>query len=321
MKILVTGCAGFIGYHLCKRLLKSKRYEIYGLDNLNNYYDVKLKNDRLNDIKKNNKFKFFKINIIDYKKVRQNFTKYKFDVVIHLAAQAGVRHSIHSPKEYVDTNIVGFFNIIDASKEINVKHFIYASTSSVYGDTKSYPTKEKDNTSQPLSFYAATKKSNEVMAYSYSNIFKIPTTGLRFFTVYGNYGRPDMALFKFTHNIYNSKKIDLYNHGNHQRDFTHVNDVVQAITKLIKKIPKSKIPFNIFNVGSDKPKDLKFFLDKIEKNLRLKAKTNSLKLQPGDVKKTHADVSKLKKLINYKPQIGIGIGIANFVRWYKKYYK
>ena len=318
-KIIVTGCAGFIGFHLILHLLKLKNYKVYGLDNLNNYYDVKLKRDRLAVLKKNKDFNFYKIDIENASKVLQNFKKNKYDFVIHLAAQAGVRHSIVNPKPYLDTNINGFFNIIESAKKINVKHFMYASTSSVYGESKKFPLKEGYNTSNPNSFYAATKKSNEVMAHAYSHIYNMKTTGLRFFTVYGPYGRPDMALFKFTKAITEDKKIDLFNKGDHVRDFTYVDDVVEGIIKLIGK--SNKTNYEVLNIGSGNPKKLKEFLNQIEKNLKKKSKKNLKKFQIGDVYKTHASIEKIRQKIYFRPKFNISNGIKNFVEWYKEYYK
>ena len=268
MKILVTGCAGFIGFHISNKLLAETKYTVIGIDNLNNYYDNKLKKDRLKIISNYKNFKFIKTDICNKKKIENVFKKYNFEVVIHLAAQAGVRHSISHPDEYISNNINGFYNVLDCSKKIKVKHFLYASTSSIYGNSKKFPLKEKDETSRPLSLYAATKKSNEVLAYSYSNIFLLPTTGMRFFTVYGEWGRPDMALFKFTASIVNNKKIELFGYGKHERDFTHVDDITSFIFKIINKPSKKNIPYQIFNFSSNKPKTLKYFLKTIEKNLK-----------------------------------------------------
>ncbi len=320
VKILVTGCAGFIGYHLTIQLLKNKNYLVYGIDNINNYYDVDLKKSRLKELRKNKKFSFFKIDIKNLNSLKLNFSKFKYTHVIHLAAQAGVRHSISNPQTYVDSNIVGFFNILEQSKRLKIKHLIFASTSSVYGGSKKFPLKEKYNTDGPLSFYAATKKSNEVMSHSYSHIFKMPITALRFFTVYGPYGRPDMALFKFADAIIKNKKIDLFNKGKHYRDFTYVDDIVSGIIGLINKPSQKEIPFQIFNIGSSKPHYLKKFLEIIERKLNKKAKINFKPFQLGDVYKTHADVSALKKKIGYKPKTSLEKGIYNFINWYRNYY-
>jgi len=322
MKILVTGCAGFIGFHLCNYILSNSKFSVYGIDNLNTYYDITLKKNRLKLLKKkSNKFKFYKIDITKFSVLKKNFNKNKYDYVIHLAAQAGVRYSIENPETYIKNNILGFFNIIELSRKINVKHFIYASTSSVYGSTKKYPLKESFNSDQPLSLYAATKKSNEVIAHSYSNIYEIPTTGIRFFTVYGPFGRPDMSLFKFTKSILENKKINLYNFGNHYRDFTNVEDVSKIIFKLLTKKSKSAIPYQIINVGNDNPTHLKKFVSIIEDNLGKKAIIKLLPLQMGDIFKTHANIEKLKSLIRYKPKVKIAEGIKKFILWYKDYYK
>ena len=321
LKILVTGCAGFIGYHLCKELTKNKEISLYGIDNLNNYYDLDLKKNRLRKLtNKISNFKFYKIDIENYTKIKNNFKVNKYDYVIHLAAQAGVRYSIDNPKVYVDTNINGFFNIIDNCKNFHIKHFIYASTSSVYGDSKKFPLKENFDTSSPQSFYAATKKTNEVIAYAYSSIYKLPSTGLRFFTVYGPYGRPDMALFKFTKAIEDGKKLELFNRGNHIRDFTYVDDITVSIKKLIKKQKKSKVPYQVFNIGSGNPQKLTKFLFWIEQELKKKSSKIMRNFQLGDVFKTHADISALTKKIKFKPKTNINLGIKEFIRWYKEYY-
>ncbi|MDC0532132.1 NAD-dependent epimerase/dehydratase family protein [Candidatus Pelagibacter ubique] len=318
--ILLTGCAGFIGFHTTKKLC-DKNIFVIGVDNLDSYYDVELKKERIKFLKKyyKNKFKFLNLDINDLKilnKIKNN----KIDYIIHLAAQAGVRHSIKNPDKYFDNNIKGFYNMLKAAVDKKVKHFIYASSSSVYGNNDSYPSKEINNTDKPLSFYAASKKCNEVMAYSFSNIYKIPTTGLRFFTVFGPYGRPDMALFKFTKKIINNKSIDLFNNGNHVRDFTYIDDIVNGIYKILTKIPKTDIPYEIINIGSGKPRTLNYFLKIIEKVLNKKSKKKYLEYQKGDVLKTSADISKLKKKINFKTNINFEDGIKNFIKWYKKFY-
>ena len=321
MKILVTGCAGFIGYHLVSKLCKNNKFNVFGIDNINSYYDPKLKKDRLKILKKYQNFTFSKLDMTNFKKLENVFKKNKFHIVINLAAQAGVRYSIENPRSFMETNVYGFFNILELSKIYKIKHLIYASTSSVYGSSNKFPLKEKEETSKPLSFYAATKKSNEVMAYSYSNIFKLPTTGLRFFTVYGPFGRPDMALFKFTDSIAKNKYLELFNNGNHERDFTYIDDIIDGIIGVIGKRPKGKIPFEVFNIGSNKPKHLKDFLRIIEFYLEKKAKVKKRNMQVGDVYKTHADVSKLTKTVGYKPKVGVKEGIEKFIKWYKNYYK
>ena len=320
--ILVTGCAGFIGFHLCKHLSNFKNYNIFGVDNINNYYDTKLKKERLNILKKNVKnFKFHKINISNYNILRKLFKKSKFNIVINLAAQAGVRYSISNPNKYYDSNIKGFYNILNLTKEYNISHLLFASTSSVYGDTKKFPIDENSNTDRPLSFYAATKKCNEIMAYSYSNIYSIPMTAMRFFTVYGPMGRPDMSLFKFTKLIKEKKAIDLYNNGNHIRDFTYVEDVVNSIGKLINKTSKDKIPFRVVNICSSNPIKLQKFVKLIENNLNIKSIKNFKPIQKGDVHKTHGSNKKIVNLLNYSPKTKIEIGIKKFLKWYIKYYK
>ena len=320
MKILVTGCAGFIGYHVVLKLLSSNKNNIFGIDNLNNYYDIGLKRNRLKNLRKNKKFVFKKLDINNFNGTKKLFSKNKFDVVIHLAAQAGVRYSIHNPKVYFDSNISGFFNIIENSRLNKIKHLIFASTSSVYGDTNKYPLKEEYNTDKPLSFYAASKKANEVIAYSYSNIYKLPTTALRFFTVYGPMGRPDMSLFLFTKAMLKNKKLNIFNRGKHVRDFTYISDVVECIFRIINKPSKNKIPYEVYNIGSNRPKKLMAFLRIISNNINKKPKIIYKSLQKGDVYKTHADTKKLSRAINFRPSTSIQQGIEKFIRWYKIYH-
>ena len=321
MKILITGVAGFIGFHFANQILKKKNnIKILGIDNINEYYDVDLKKYRLKLLKKNKNFKFIKLDITNKKKLFL-LSKFKFDYILHLAAQAGVRYSIKNPATYFDNNILGFFNILEFSRMVNIKHLVYASTSSVYGNNSKFPLIETLNTDKPLSLYAASKKTNEVLAYSYSNIYKLPTTGLRFFTVYGPYGRPDMALFKFTKSIIRNKKIELFNNGNHSRDFTYIDDIVAGIISIIDKPLKNKIPYNLFNISSGKKINLKKYLDIIEKSLNLKAKIKNLPLQKGDVKTTHGSIKKINLYANYSPKFNIKIGINEFVKWYKNFYK
>jgi len=320
MTILVTGSAGFIGYNLCLQLLKNKNNNIIGLDNINNYYDINLKKDRTKILKKNKNFKFKKINLLNVKALREIFKNNEIQYVVHLAAQAGVRHSIKKPKIYFKNNLEAFFNILDLSKDFKIKHFLFASTSSVYGDNNKFPLKEIYNTDKPLSFYAATKKSNEVIAHSYSYIYNLPCTGLRFFTVYGPYGRPDMALFKFSKNIIEGKQVELFNNGKHLRDFTYIDDIVNGILLIIRKPFKNNTPFKIFNIGNGKSKKLLDYLKEIENNLKMNAKIKKMPLQIGDIVKTHSDVSELMKYSNYKPKTNIDKGIKKFIKWYKKYY-
>ena len=322
-KILITGAAGFIGFHVVKKIqIKKKKYSIVGIDNLNNYYSKKLKFDRLKILKKDKNFIFKKIDIKNFKLLQNLFNKYKFDYVVHLAAQAGVRHSLKKPREYLQNNLVAFFNLLECCKINKIKHLIFASTSSVYGASKEIPFKESQSTDHPIQFYAATKKSNEVMAHSYSYIYNLPCTGLRFFTVYGPWGRPDMALYKFTKNIMLKKKIDLYNYGNHKRDFTFVEDVAHIIEKLIKQPPtKSNAPFRILNLGKGSQTKLTDYLKEIEKNLGIKGKINLLPLQVGDIFETKSDIKKLKKLIKFKKFTNVKRGIKLFIEWYKEYFK
>ncbi len=318
MRILITGCAGFIGYHLCLKLLTDKKNKVFGIDSINDYYDINLKKKRLFNLKKKSrKFVFYKKNICDLSFLQNNFLINKYDCVINLAAQAGVQYSIYNPKSYLESNICGFFNILEVSRKNKIKHLIYASTSSVYGLNNNFPLKEETNTDHPLSFYAATKKSNEVMAHSYSNIYKLPCTGIRLFTVYGPYGRPDMSLFKFTKAILDSKTVNLFNFGNHVRDFTYIDDVINAIVKLIPKPSRKKIPYAIYNIASSKPRNLKFFLKIIEKFLDKKAKIKYKTLQIGDVKKTFASIKLLQKKIGFIPNIDIEQGIEKFIEWYR----
>ena len=316
MNILVTGCAGFIGFHVSKKLLK-KNISVYGIDNINSYYSLKIKYSRLQILKKNKNFKFEKLDITNLKNLKNFFYKNKIEYVIHLAAQAGVRYSIKNPSTYTKNNLLGFFNVLDCSRIYKIKHFIFASTSSVYGASTRFPLKEENDTDKPLSFYAATKKSNEIMAYSYSNIYKFSCTGLRFFTVYGPYGRPDMSLFKFVKNIINNKSIDLYNFGDHIRDFTYIDDIVIRIEKLILKPPSKNIPYQIFNIGGSNPKTLKYFVKIIEKHLQKKAKINLMKMQPGDVHKTHSSINKIDKYIGKFKPTPLDKGIVLFIKWYK----
>ncbi len=328
MKILITGAAGFIGFHSCLKFLK-QGHSIVGIDNLNNYYDVKLKKERIKNIedkyKNKRKFLFLKLDLCNYKKINKIFKKQKFDYVLHLAAQAGVRYSLTNPNAYIDSNILGFFNLIQLSKNYKIKHFTYASTSSVYGGNKKMPFSEEHNTDNPLQLYAATKKSNELIAHSYSYLFKLQTTGIRFFTVYGPWGRPDMALFKFVKNILEKRSIEIFNNGKHSRDFTYIDDIVNGIYKITinpKKIyKKSKNLHQIFNIGRGNSEDLMDFINEIEKNLKIKSKKVFLPLQKGDVIKTYSNTSKLFKFFNYKPKVSIKVGIKNFISWYLDYYK
>ena len=324
MKILVTGSAGFIGYHTIKKLLRTNN-QIIGIDNLNNYYDVNLKKNRLKDLyrlNKKNKNNFSKIDITNSNKIKNLFKKNNFDIVINLAAQAGVRFSLQNPYSYLKNNIIGFFNILDCCKIFKVKHLIFASTSSVYGNSVS-PFSEKFKVDKPEQFYASTKISNEVMAYSYSRLYSIKITGLRFFTVYGPWGRPDMALFNFTDKIIKNKCIEVFNNGDHERDFTYIDDIVSGILGAIKFPPKKtsqSTPYRIINLGNNKKIKLLKLIKLLEKNLKKKAIIKFLPLQKGDVRSTCADITYAKSVINYQPKTKINQGIIQFTNWYKKYH-
>ena len=320
MNILVTGAAGFIGFHLVYALNKLHKVKIIGIDNINNYYDTNLKKNRLKILKTDCKrFNFIKVDICDDKKLKYIFKNYKINIVIHLAAQAGVRYSIENPKKYLNTNIAGFFNIINFSTIFKIKHLIYASSSSVYGNSNSFPLGETADTSNPLSFYASTKKSNEIIAHSFNMIHNLKCTGLRFFTVYGPFGRPDMSLFKFCDSIVKSRKINLFNKGKHMRDFTYIDDVVKSIILILNK-KNNKNEHDIYNICSKNPKSLKTFVNLIEKNLNKKSKVKFLNIQKGDVYKTHGNNDRLVKYTKYKNFTPIEIGIPKFVKWYNEYY-
>lgn len=333
MKILITGTAGFIGSHLSKKLI-SQGHEVVGIDNINDYYDVTIKEDRLKSIGTEN-FTFYKINLEDDSAMDEIFKNEKPQVVVNLAAQAGVRYSLENPRAYIDSNIVGFTNILECSRHNKVEHLIYASSSSVYGANTSKPFATSDNIDHPLSLYAATKKSNELMAHTYSHLYNLPTTGLRFFTVYGPWGRPDMALFKFTKAIVNDEEIDVYNHGKMMRDFTYVDDIVEAISRLVKKPAQpnpewsganpdpssSYAPYKIYNIGNNSPVRLMEFVEAIENKLGKVAKKNYMDLQPGDVPETYANVDDLFNNIDFKPETTIQNGVNKFIDWYLDYYK
>ena len=330
MKILVTGAAGFIGFHLIKALLKQDCF-IVGIDNLNAYYDVNLKNDRLKILSEHSteaSFKFITLDLADRTAMASLFADYGFDIVVNLGAQAGVRYSIEKPHEYVDSNLVGFVNILEGCRHAKVKHLVYASSSSVYGMNIKQPFSTKDRVDFPISLYAATKKSNELMAHTYSHLYNIPTTGLRFFTVYGPYGRPDMAYFSFTKKILAGEQIDVYNNGEMQRDFTYIDDIVEGIVRVIDKVPAPQqsvattatAPYQISNIGNNQPVTLRRFITAIEDACGKKAKENLLPMQPGDVPATYADIDELINDIDFIPKTSIEDGIAKFVEWYKAYY-
>jgi len=333
-KILVTGSAGFIGFHMSKLLLE-ENHEVVGIDNLNDYYDVNLKTDRLKILKKFKNYTFQKVDIKDKKELDSVFEEFEPDYVINLAAQAGVRYSIENPYAYIDSNIIGFINILEACRNFPVKHLLYASSSSVYGGNSKVPFSTSDQVDNPVSLYAATKKSNELMAHTYSHLYDIPTTGLRFFTVYGPWGRPDMAYFSFTKSIIDGKPIKVFNHGKMERDFTYIDDIVEGISKLIRKPHNPKVelddsinysisfnaPYKIYNIGNNHPIKLEKFIKVIENKLEKEAQKNYLEMQPGDVLKTYADVTDLQIDIGFKPKTLIEEGIGKFVDWYKEYYK
>ncbi|MDU6115963.1 MAG: NAD-dependent epimerase [Paeniclostridium sordellii] len=333
-KILVTGSSGFIGFHLSKLLL-SKGYIVIGIDNMNDYYDVKLKECRLKMLENNDNYKFYKIDLKDKEAINNLFKKYKFDYVINLAAQAGVRYSIEDPYAYVDSNLIGFINILEACRHYTVKHLLYASSSSVYGGNKVAPFSTEHQVDHPVSLYAATKKSNELMAHTYSHLYKIPTTGLRFFTVYGPWGRPDMAYFSFTNAILNDSPINVFNHGKMERDFTYIDDIVEGIYRLLPLAPKpnpewdetkdklseSFAPYKVYNIGNNQPVQLEKFISVLEDKIGKKAIKNYIEMQPGDVVRTYAETSDLEKSINFKPSVSIEEGLEKFANWYKEFYQ
>lgn len=333
-KILITGTAGFIGFHLSKKLL-DLGYEIIGIDNLNDYYDVNLKLDRLKQLENRKNFKFIKLDIVDRNNLLKLFSDENFDVAVNLAAQAGVRYSLVNPYVYIDSNINGFINILEGARHNKVKHLVYASSSSVYGANTKMPFSIHHNVDHPVSLYAATKKANELMAHTYASLYKIPCTGLRFFTVYGPWGRPDMALFSFTKAILKGDPIDVYNFGKMKRDFTYVDDIIESLSRIIKKIPEpdpnwnsdnpdsatSYAPYRIYNIGNNNPVELIRFIEVLEGYLGKKANKKFLPIQSGDVPATYADVNDLIKDIGFKPATSIEKGIEKFVGWYKEYYK
>ena len=333
MKILITGTAGFIGNQLAIRLLE-RGDEVIGIDNLNDYYDVSLKEARLARVKDHDRFTDVRISIEDREAMEATFKKHKPQRVINLAAQAGVRYSLINPYAYIDANIMGFMNILEGCRHNEVEHLVYASSSSVYGANENMPFSVHDNVDHPVSLYAATKKSNELMAHTYSHLYKIPTTGLRFFTVYGPWGRPDMALFMFTKNILEGKAIDVFNHGKHRRDFTYIDDIVEGVIRTLDHTAQpnpewsganpdtasSKAPFRIYNIGNNQPVELMRYIEVIEECVGKKAEKNFLPLQPGDVPATYADVDALMNDVGFKPATSIETGISNFVEWFKGFY-
>lgn len=332
--ILVTGSAGFIGFHLSKRLLENE-FQVIGLDNLNDYYDVSLKESRLEILSNYHNFNFFRIDLEDKEGIFKLFEDYKPKIVVNLAAQAGVRYSLINPFAYINANILGFLNILEASRHHQIKHLIYASSSSVYGANTKIPFSVHDNVDHPVSLYAASKKSIELIAHSYAANFNLPVTGLRFFTVYGPYGRPDMAYYIFTNKIRHDEPIDVFNYGKMKRDFTYIDDIVECISRLIPKKPEpntnwdgdnpnpsdSFAPYRLFNIGNNTPVELEYFIELLERYLGKKAKKNYLPMQKGDVTMTYANVDDLIRYIDYKPQTSIEEGVQKFISWYKSYYK
>ncbi len=334
MKVLVTGAAGFIGYHTAKALL-DRGNVVVGIDNLNSYYDLSLKEARLGELEGRNGFLFTKMDIADRERVADLFAAEEFDRVVHLAAQAGVRYSIENPQAYIDANIQGFLNILEGCRHVPVEHCVFASSSSVYGSNTKMPFSERDGVDHPLSLYAATKKSNELMAHTYASLYRIPLTGLRFFTVYGPWGRPDMAYYKFTKNILEGKPIDVYNGGHHARDFTYIDDIVEGVVRTLDRVAEpdaqwssavpradtSSAPYRIYNIGNHTPVPLETFIGLIEEATGRKAIRNLLPAQPGDVAETYADVAALSEAVGFHPDTPIDAGIKAFVAWYRSYHK
>ena len=335
MKILITGAAGFIGYHLSKKMLE-KGYDVVGLDNVNDYYSVRLKYDRLKELgvseeeakafnsicksKRYTNFRFVRMHIEDRESLGTLFEKEKFNLVCNLAAQAGVRYSLENPEAYIDSNIVGFLNVLECCKKNDIEHLVYASSSSIYGLNNSVPFKETDCVDQPVSLYAATKKSNELMAYTYSHLYDLQTTGLRFFTAYGPWGRPDMAMFLFTDAIINGRPIKVFNHGQLERDFTYIDDIIEGVSRVIEGNRKRSVRYKLYNIGNNSAVKLMDFIEALEENLGIKAEKKLLPMQPGDVEKTWADVASLMKDYDYRPTTPIKSGIKSFTNWYKSYY-
>jgi UDP-glucuronate 4-epimerase len=332
-KILVTGAAGFIGFHTAQRLL-ARGYSVVGLDNLNSYYDVSLKEARLAQLRPEPGFRFERIDLADRESMAALFAKERFARVVHLAAQAGVRYSLQAPHTYIDSNITGTLNILEGCRHNGIEHLVYASTSSVYGANTKMPFSVHDIADHPVSLYAATKRANELMAHNYSWLFKIPTTGLRFFTVYGPWGRPDMALFMFTRNILEGKPIDVFNNGHHRRDFTYVDDIAEGVVRASERIAQpdpnwnsnspdpasSSAPFRVYNIGNNEPVQLLRYIEVIEECLGRKALMNFLPMQPGDVPETFADIDDLVRDVGYRPATPIETGVKRFVDWYRQYY-
>jgi UDP-glucuronate 4-epimerase len=332
-KVLVTGAAGFIGYHLAKRLLDDG-CRVVGIDNLSPYYDVALKEARLEGLRKETNFAFVQLDLVERQQMQDLFGRTDFDVVVNLAAQAGVRYSLENPHAYVDSNLVGFVNLLECCRQHAVRHLVFASSSSVYGANTRMPFSVHHNVDHPVSLYAATKKANELMAHTYSHLFQLPCTGLRFFTVYGPWGRPDMALFLFTRAILEDKPIKVFNHGKMQRDFTYIDDIIEGVVRVMGRLPQanpqwsgdepdpgtSAAPYKVYNIGNNNPVELTKFIEVIEDVLGKKAKKEMLEIQPGDVAATYADVNDLMKDVGFKPATPIEVGVAGFVKWFKDFY-
>ncbi len=334
MKVLITGSAGFIGSALALRLM-DRGDEVIGIDNLNDYYDVELKKARLSRTTDYAAYTDVRVDLEDREGIAETFRKYQPQRVVNLAAQAGVRYSLENPHAYVDTNLVGFTNILEGCRHNGAEHLVYASSSSVYGSNTRMPFSVHDNVDHPVSLYAASKKANELMAHTYSHLYRIPTTGLRFFTVYGPWGRPDMALFMFTRNILARKPIDVFNYGNHRRDFTYIDDIVEGVVRVLDRVPEpnpdwnsdapdsasSNAPYRLYNIGNNQPVELMHYIEVLEDCLGMQAEKNMLPLQPGDVPATYADVTDLVRDVGYKPDMSVEQGVANFVAWYRDYYQ
>ncbi len=332
VRVLVTGAAGFIGFHLSQQLL-DRGDTVVGVDNLNSYYDVSLKRDRLAQLQRYTGFSFYQLDLVDRESIAQLFVQQRFEVVAHMAAQAGVRYSLQNPHAYVDSNLVGFMNILEGCRPSNVGHLVFASSSSVYGANTKVPFSVQDNVDHPVSLYAATKKANELMAYTYSHLYSLPTTGLRFFTVYGPWGRPDMALFLFTKAILGGQPIDVFNYGRMKRDFTYIDDVVEGVVRVMDKIPqtansedtpekwKAPAPYKLYNIGNNQPVELMRLIEVLENYLGRKAVKNMLPMQPGDVPITYAEVDDLIRDVGFKPETPIEVGIERFIAWYQSYYQ
>lgn len=334
MKFLVTGAAGFVGFHVAERLLAAG-HQVVGIDNLNDYYDVGLKMARLDLLADKPAFRFIKLDLADREGIAQLFAEHQFQRVIHLGAQAGVRYSLENPLAYADSNLIGHLNVLEGCRHNKVEHLLYASSSSVYGLNRKLPFATEDSVDHPISLYAATKKANELMSHSYSHLYGLPTTGLRFFTVYGPWGRPDMALFKFTKAILAGDSIDVYNHGEMHRDFTYIDDIAEAIVRLQAVIPQpnadwtveqgspatSSAPYHVYNIGNSSPVKLMKYISALEKALGIEARKNMLPMQPGDVLDTSADTAELYRVIGFKPETSVEEGVKRFVEWYKSFYK